>query len=290
MMNPITSLSGGGFLLFYLIITAAILFACHGYVLSRDPTRSMTAPELPGEVDSYEIAYLHGGQNELTRVIIVGLAERRYLRITTEKTMFSTNAEKRIEHADNRPGTNALSAMEQTVYDWFLTARTGEEVFSGDLPSRVSSYCLEYEEKLQQQHLLRDESSEIVGWNAGLLGGAAIVGIGGLRLLVGLDRGEPVGFLAGMLLVGILILIAICSPDRLTARGQAYFERLKLSQDTLAHSTGTRYALATALLGVSSLAGTPYEEFEGMFEKSQSSSTGGCGGGGCGDGGCGGCG
>jgi hypothetical protein len=34
--------------------------------------------------------------------------------------------------------------------------------------------CLCYEEQLQQQHLLGDESSTAVGWTAGLLGCAAM--------------------------------------------------------------------------------------------------------------------
>ncbi len=289
MINPIASLSGGGFLVFYAIVSGVTLLLCRRYVLSKDATRSMTAPAIPEKVDSYEIAYMQGGKNEFTRVVIVGLAERGYLQTTSEKPMFSSSEKKHIQQTDVRPRSGVLSQVEQTVYDWFSTARTAEEVFSGDLPDRVGSYGFHYEEQLQQKHLLSDGTAEAVSWNVGLIGGAAIVGIGGLRLLVGLDRGQPIGFLAAMVVVSFIALIFICSSERLTVRGKAYLEQLKRAPDALDYSTGSHYALAAAVLGVAGLAGTPYEDFGHLFKNSQSSSTGGCGVGG-GDGGCGGCG
>jgi uncharacterized protein (TIGR04222 family) len=227
---------------------------------------------------------MQGGKHELTRAIIVSLAERGYVRAT------GTAIERRQTPSDS----TEFAPVEQTVYDWLSTGRTAEEVFGGDLPDRVGTYCLRYEERLQQERFVTDESYKAFGWKAGLLGGGAIVGIGGLRLLVGLVRGEPTGFLVNMGLVSIAILVLVCSPSRLTARGQAYIERLKKSLNSLGHSTGSRYALVTAILGVSGLAGTPYEAFGEIFKKAQSSSSGGCGarGGGSDDGGggCGGCG
>jgi uncharacterized protein (TIGR04222 family) len=183
--------------------------------------------------------------------------------------------------------------MEQTVYDWFSTLRTGREVFSGELPPRVGAHCLGYEERLQQERLLTDDSYD--GWNALLLGGAIIGGIGVARLLVGLSREQPVGFLIVMGIAAILILIGICSPGRMTARGKAYIDQFKTPSLALEHANGGHYALATAVMGLSVLSGTPYEEFNKTFQKGQSSSGGcgaSCGGGdgGGGDGGCGGCG
>ena len=123
-----------------------------------------------------------------------------------------------------------------------------------------------------------------------MYGGLAIVVIGGWRFLIGLAHQHPVVFLAWMAALSLGILAAVGSPGRLSARGKAYVAQLKPIVGAIG-SGGSHYALAAAVLGMSALAGTPYEDFGKLFKKSQASSSGGCGAG-CGDGGggCGGCG
>jgi uncharacterized protein (TIGR04222 family) len=276
MSNPIISSSAEEFLFFYAIVCAATVAACRCYVWLQDHTWTMLPPAIPEDVDAYELAYMQGGENELTRAIIVGLAERGYLRAT----------EKGIERTEARPA--ALAGVEQTVYDWFSTRRSAGEVFEGDLPHRVNSHCLGYEERLQQEQLVSPATSWALCCKAALWGGLAIAGIGMWRLVVGILREEPVGFLIFMGFAGFVILILTCSPDRLTARGRAFVARLRQGFGSLSYSTGSRYALVVAVLGISALASTPFEIYKKLFEKGQSSSSGGCGDGGCG--GCGGCG
>lgn len=278
MSDPITGLSDGAFLLFYATVCTATLAACRWYVRSHDATRSMLPPPIPLTVDPYEIAYMRGGENELTRVVIVSLTERGYLRTT----------EQGIERTEAPPAR--LVGAEETTYEWLSIHRTPEEVFASDLPQRVRAHCLGYDERLQEERLVADEAAKAFGWKAAVSGGLVILGIGGWRLLNGLVREQPVGFLVFMGLAGLGILIGLCSSrGQLTARGRAYADRLKGTLDSLRASTGGRYALAAAVLGMGSLAGTPYAKLGDLFRKAGSSGSGGCGADGCGDG-CGGCG
>ena len=102
-------------LFFYLAISGLTLSAVWWYVRSKDRSRSMTVLSVPREVDSYEIAYLRGGVNEVTRVTIVSLAERGFLGITPGQSSGSANADKRISCQGVRPGEDVLSDMERAV-------------------------------------------------------------------------------------------------------------------------------------------------------------------------------
>jgi len=67
MTNPITSFSAIEFLVFYGVVIALVVGLCVAYLRARDRTRFMIQPSMPDRVDPYEVAYLRGAQNELTR-------------------------------------------------------------------------------------------------------------------------------------------------------------------------------------------------------------------------------
>lgn len=127
----------------------------------------------------------------------------------------------------------------------------------------------------------------------GLIAALPFIGLSGLgiaKLLVGLARDKPVGFLIGFLVVtAIAILIRIFAVDRRTDAGvdaiaaaRSRHERLRRAPTT--EETGT----AVALFGTVVLAGSAFAALHQM--RQNDSSSGGDGGdGGCG-GGCGGCG
>ena len=267
-----------GFLFFFGVVIATTVGICFAYLRARDGTRSLTPLSTPDTVDPYEIAYMRGGGNELTRVVIVSLVEQGYLEVQADVQDKTTlvprspwpvrfpngdppfsddNLEKRISQTQTHPSARALSPMEQTVYRWFTEARTVKDVFEGSLPNELAGYSLPLEEKLQQEHLLSTDEDSHVRWTGGLVGGLVIGGAGGLRLLVGLSRDEPVGFLVLMSIAGIGWLAVVCSARRLSTLGRAYLEALQDAAAQLIASNGTQYALAAAALGMAGLENTP---------------------------------
>lgn len=263
MINLITPLSPEQFLVLYLVLCVGILVICRWYVRIHDVSRSMPPLPVSSDVDAYEVAYMRGGENALTRVIMVSLAERGYL------TMVGTSIVRTSVSPD------PLAGVERTVYEWFSVARTAEEVFKSSLPNRVAGQCLRYEERLQAERLVSAELLGRAGAKAAMLAGLVIVAILGWRLLV--SHGEEYAATPWLGFMSLGVAVVVCCSGRLTARGRAYVDQLKPILDRLRPSTGSRYALKAAVLGMSALKGTPYREFGALFEQSQSSFSAGCG-------------
>lgn len=293
-MNPITDFSASEFLLFYGTAIVVVLVGAWWHLRPKGSTRSNLAPTPEGTIDPYELAYMRGGENEAARVIIVSLAEQGYLEVLVDRQWWRSD-EKTICQTSVPPEPGSLSAMETTVYDSFAEApRTGADVFASDLPQLVGSYCLGFEERLQQRGLLATEAECTHRLKAKLIGAAIIGMIGAGRLIVAIGRDEPFGFLVLTSIVGFAALAGLCRTLRLSSTGRDYLKQLQEASAQLVATNGTRYALAVALFGTSALANTPYAHLGEEFEQGASVVAGGCGagcdGGGGGDGGCGGCG
>jgi len=126
-----------------------------------------------------------------------------------------------------------------------------------------------------------------------LLGAAAIALVGVARFAVALQRHRPAGFLIAMGIVGIIV-VAWPGVGRLSRRGKAYLDSLRGAASSFnahdAASPDTTLFMATALFGMTALAGSPHEALGEMFTKQKASaaaSSGDAGGwfGGGGDGG-----
>ena len=68
MHNPIAEMYGPHFLILYGCVIGVTLLGCWWGVRSRDRTGDLLALPLPKEPDPYEIAYLRGTENEVTRL------------------------------------------------------------------------------------------------------------------------------------------------------------------------------------------------------------------------------
>ena len=301
--NFIADMPGPDFLLFYGGAIALTLAGCWWALRRIDPTVFEPPPLVPSQPDPYEIAYLRGGENEVTRTIIFDLIQRGYLAVRDEKTRQS------IERAPNPPDPRHLAAIERQALDGLSEPRTAQDIFgSGRLSSQIGSRCEAYRQRLLDQNLLASpETQRSSRWIA-LMAGLVIIGLGGYKLLVALAKGRTnVGFLIMMGIVGVVILFYIIRSRRLTVKGQKYLRELQTAFDGLkgqvlaitpgGATVNPALPLLVGLFGVNILAGTSYDSYHRMFRKAAASSTGGCGscssascGGGCGGGGCGGCG
>lgn len=128
----------------------------------------------------------------------------------------------------------------------------------------------------------------------------ALLAFGAIKVLVGLSRGKPVGFLIGLLVVtAILALIRFAAVDRRTRAGIDVLKTAQKQSDRMRRApVEGETGMAVALFGTSVLAGTALTGFHQMRASSSSSSSsdsgwssdsssdGGCGG----SSGCGGCG
>ena len=57
-------------LLFHAMAIGAVNLACYKSVRSADRTRHREPPPIPARLDPYELAYLRGGETEVTRIAI----------------------------------------------------------------------------------------------------------------------------------------------------------------------------------------------------------------------------
>ncbi len=273
MFEWIANLPSTEFLIFYGLVIAMTLGTYLSLVLRDDTTLSLGLPELPSEPDPYEIAYLRGGESDVTLVLIVNLTLRDYISVVDFWKV------KTIARAPNHPDQQHLSALERAVFDWFGTGSTGitaKQLFSGRLPKLVSSHCARlYEKRLETAQLIKAPEHRAREARLVLVAGSVIVGLGGFRLIHTLLEGRTnVGFLIGMTVVALLLLIVI-RHKRLTAHGRAYLRQLARAFEGLLSQTSRapqdmRLPLLVAIFGLLALSNTPLSYYEDMFSKGAS--------------------
>lgn len=287
MTNPF-DLSGPPFLVFYALFAVLTLGVM---VLARHLREAGALPDVDLK-DPYLLACLNRGQMEVVRVAVMGLVDRGLLKLSGED--LKAVAERRPEFGQPK--------IESDVLAYFRT------------PSRFaprqrdagtfSAAPMEYEDRLRRLGLLPDASAREFRWACIALALALLLGVGGLKLLLAIERGHSnVAFLIIMMVVATFLAILIGNPYR-TALGDKYlasirtlFSGLRGRRASLQSGTGSTEILwLVALFGAASLPASQFAFADRIWPKSSSSdggsscgssSGGGCGGGG---GGCGGCG
>ncbi len=116
--NPIADMYGPYFLLFYGTVITMVVAGCWLALRSTDPS-SLPPPPIPVQPDPYEIAYLRGGPNEVTRLAIFSLLQRGYLEVQEHPTKFWQNAKpQQIMRTAITPATGDLSPIDRLTYQW----------------------------------------------------------------------------------------------------------------------------------------------------------------------------
>ena len=292
--NSITNMCGPDFLILYGAVIAVTLFVC--WWLARSCDRTGELPQLPfaEAPDPYEIAYLRGGENEVTRLVVFDLIQCGCLEVVEEpKKWWQSKAEPQLAQVPNHPDWGHLSPIQREAFDSFASPRKASEIFAEvAIPSRIQRYCHVYEERLQSEQLSCPAEVKSAALGFGLIGVAIVLGLGGYKLVAALGQGHfNVLFLLLMGLVASAILIWVCKPPRLSKRGKEYvagleqaFSGLKESGTIVSLSASTHdpaLLLSVGLFGVGVLAGTPFGYYEEMFHKGAAGNSfvGGCGGG-----------
>jgi uncharacterized protein (TIGR04222 family) len=260
--NPLVHLNSEYLLLFYAVAIVAVILASYRSVRKADRTRHLDLPEIPARLDPYEIAFLRGGETEVTRIALMSLIERGLLRISRSRDWSSTTLAVRTEiERGRKPAPGELAPVEACILKWrgfpatdrqiyqpddtpfkpistlFWHGATGRHAFQpGGIPELIGDTCSHYEDNLAAKNLLAPAEMKHVGSWLWWMSSALIVGLGACMLAVALAKGEPlVAVVAcGMALIGVIALAPACLYfPRISHRGRAYLDQLELAYDRL---------------------------------------------------------
>ncbi len=290
-MNPF-QLTGGSFLLFYVLFGIAALWAFRA-VIKRMEAASGPAQNL---TDPYQIACLRGGEEEAIRVATVSLLDRGLLEANGE--ILSTKGRASIDLAKRQ--------IEKAILSENLTPGAARDVFGSTVVKRATA---EYTAELKKQGLLADGATFSKRVPVLLVTLAALGGVTVTKIQIAFSQGRHnVGFLVmlTLLFAGIAFFIwrrrRTGAGDAMLADLKQLFARLKSRAKSL--KTGGATSEAALLAAVFGLAALPAASFPFMDKlypnrsgdgtsgsscsSSSSCSSGSSCGGGCGGGGCGG--
>jgi uncharacterized protein (TIGR04222 family) len=313
--NPISQMPGPLFLALYAAIIAFVLVEALWRKRRADHSQDTGPEPIPIKPDALEIAYLRGGPNEVTCLLVFDLIRRGYLQVEEKKGIVGVGKGLTISQVATQPGSEKLPLLEARVFGYFQRSHKPSELFQqGGLTDLIKKDFEPLVESLHERQLLTTRDQVGAAWKNWLAGAVMILAFGGFKFYVAMSKGKHnVAFLIIFAVVGLIALAIACAVPRLTRRGKDYLARLRLAFMGLKDSVGQTDALRVdpalllvpAVFGVSALAATPYSYATSIFRASQISSGtgggggcsgggGGCGGGGggggCGGGGCGGCG
>src|ERR1051325_1058739 len=175
--NFIADMYGPHFLVFYACVIGVTTMICWWRMRLLDPTTPSNPPPVPVEPDSYELAYLRGGEREVARVVILSLIQRGYVWVMRRRASRGGSGVKQME---NHPDPRHLSKLEATVFHALWKERKAHEVFgSGGIASGISPLCWPYEERLRQEQLLAPLAAKEAAWKIWFAGAFAIFALGG---------------------------------------------------------------------------------------------------------------
>lgn len=300
--NPIASMYGPNFLLFYLVVAVGALTVT--VILIRGRPSQFSPRSIPMNPDPYEIAFLRGGVNEVIRVAVLSLLQRGVLeqRIGVKTGILKTTPPPTIVWNPFGPPTDGLSPLEKAVVTFCRSPKQPPEFFTGVLPGEFLRLCARYEVDLTANGLLTALGEKQSRTRVTLSIFLAVLALGGYKIWAALSTGHSnIGFLIVEMIAVFIAFGVVGNAPRATPSGKRYIRDLQIAYQKLKHpgvavaSAGVDPALlALAVFGVAALAGTPEAAYAAMFRQASGASTGGCGGngggGGCGGGGGGGCG
>lgn len=299
---PILDWNGTDFLIFYavaLVMAGGWSWARrHQYLNSFNPAKG-ACPELSHPI---EIAYLAGGASRCTEVAIVHLIEGGF--ISWNATSGLGNG--RLQAIAAPPSDSHW--LEKSLYSE-ISLRGAAGMPLSSIGPAVMNGVMSVEGKLAKLGLRPTDAEISRRRSSSVLPLIALLVFGFVRVILGLSREEPVGFLILFLAFTIAVMIIITAGlGSITPVGKHIVNRLQKTHETAPDAR----ILGVALFGIAG--STAYANCPELdpslikeFQKSHKLGANGCGGGGCsagsgcswggggngcggGGGGCGGCG
>jgi uncharacterized protein (TIGR04222 family) len=278
--NPIANMQGPLFLVLFFGFTFVSVVILYLLKSSVDWTAKLSTPNVPYEIDPFEIAYLRGGENELTRSVVFSLTKKGFLEITNEgKQSF-------ISQAKIQPNWTELSQIERNVLTYFQVTRETKELFgNSDLTRIVSPFAVVCEAKAKQANFLTPTDVKVKTRFLAVGFAGITASIGFYKLLAALLHGRfNVIFLIAFIIISAVIFFLMSKTKRLSALGENYVAQLQTAFDRLRNLKASAHGinnqptmngidptlLAVGLFGTSVLVGSGYSNYEKAFQVSSS--------------------
>jgi uncharacterized protein (TIGR04222 family) len=284
-LNPL-DFAGPEFLTFYFLLSVVFVFLAsrlRNYL--RLPGGNLIR-QRPVSLDVYETAYLADGKNRVVDTAIASLVQTQSVVVESAQRSFTLQ----------KPLTEISHPVERAVAEAIANNGRIDVVRQGSFQAINAIFG-----RLQQLELLITPQRSMTARIVPALLFVALLGLGIAKILVGISRGKPVGYLVMMCVV--VAIVGICFlliPIHRSRYGDRVLKDLRTRIQSIVFSPShPQLALAFALLGVWIL---PVDDIfadlrtvlapvstGGGGDGGSGGCSGGDGGGGCG-GGCGGCG
>jgi uncharacterized protein (TIGR04222 family) len=290
-MNPL-DLPGPEFLVFYLVTAVAAVLS--GFALRRALRLPADDADMPVHLSSCEIAYLAGGKKLAVHAAIARVVHEKCLTLDAATRTLTVQG----------PIPRDAQPLEQAVY---REVARHTELAMAKLNHAVVVESDAIKLRLGEQGLLISGGQALAACCVPMLVMAAVVALGIAKMVVGVHRDKPIGFLIAMLVLVSIGLIGFAWPAFRSRRGDRLLVGLRHENAALRPTAQTRpdgllgpeLSLAIGLFGVGILT---HESLTGLRKAitppgatgagtscgGGDGGGGGCGGGGGGGGGCGG--
>ncbi|MFN6233936.1 TIGR04222 domain-containing membrane protein [Microcystis sp.] len=284
--NPM-NFTGPEFLTFYisLVVMGIALAAWLRFSLCLVSTNTKQQPDL----NTYEIAFLAGGNHRLIMAAITSLVKQGYVEVLKEKSPFGKTQGKLV--VTGKIDAIADPVEKAVAQDILATDGAIEQVFQNSTGMKDS-----IRSRLEQLGLFPSDAQALKAQIYPSLIVVILLGIGLCKMAVGISRDKPVGLLL-ICIFGLLVLGArfFVKPQR-SRYGEIIFKDLRnrLQHLKTANSSDSELVLAVAFFGATVLmADMALADLYQMLTPTAVASSGGDGGSGGSDGdsdgGCGGC-
>jgi uncharacterized protein (TIGR04222 family) len=256
--NPL-DMTGPDFLGFYLWLNCIVIGAA--LVLRRMLQPSDQSSLLTPSLNAYEAAYLAGGSDRVVQVAVTQLAAEEYIALDGRSI-----ALKETLPSDANPIDQAIVSE---------IAKKGNVRSIG---SRIKSVTQPLRDRLLKENLLiaPAQAFKVQLYPTLLIGASLLLGL--VRLMIGISKQRPVGFLIMLcLIVGFIGLCFAFQKAERSPQGNRVLDRLRKNvSPTSTDLPMSELAMSVALLGTVGLANTAYADWHRYFVPPTSSSSSSC--------------
>lgn len=220
-------MNGPEFLILYAILIAVALLITRWFNHWRDPHSGEPLPAVPSPADPYELAWLRGGSPEAIRLAVYELIQAGLLESSWRAPVGSRAGTYLLANLQAEPV--ALAPLARVVLRACATPQKPKDLMHGSLVEGVDAACRHWQLKHEEAGFLLSSSQRTSGWLLMILSVLTLIFITYARVSETLAHGHSnVFFLLALTVVAIVVMYRFGRPaTRLTARGAAYFKRLR---------------------------------------------------------------
>ena len=303
--DPIGSMSGPTFLIFYTILFVVGMMALRRRVKSLNAeANARPSLRMPEKLDPYKVAFLRGGDSEVLRAAMVDLVDRGLITKTevTQGRFVKTKLTQWVSDPEKVSQGYRFSAIQEYLIEHFHSAKDAASIFGAECMLKARGLMGGYRDWVQEEQLLNDHSGRAGVRSMAWMLFLGLEGIGLYKLIAAIaTRHFNVMFLLGYMAIIPIVILVIVARRRLSERGKRFLsdvqsacrsvkilksvELHRRSEVNVLASDSTLPLLAMGVFGVAALQGSSLDPMYRSYQKSVAN-MGGCGAtsGGCGSG------